>query len=567
MDLLCSHLLDACLSAQHNSSQNQLNKYQPNNAINSQQSQSAVYEQHIRSPISSGTESTLHSFANTTTDLDLDHDSITSNCSDISTGALQNIRNRMVSSLRLISDLEEQVQTVPELRKQVNELRNDNNYLTGLIKRNEENKIRSASDDPAPDVNKRKGPAPQPPQRRSVSVSLSVPTEDILVPETNRESPVPSKRLTRSPIVTRDVGVTTHKASTQSIGTNSEARLYTAEELDSIVQQVIAKQKKTRANRCVNSSTQLGTSTFLTKPSRSTSVQTKPRSNSVATMTLLETPSFTKSPCLKCKEQKQFDSTCLPAPVISLEFMDILPQSKKTSSNQSNQTPIVTKQNVAIQATVPIKSHCSKASQSSPTVGIHFGCQHTPQLPVLQHKLTETNDLLVHYHKASGPDTMINRPRVIDKSTNTLRQPQTNQATTSTTELTKLCDVGSSTDTITYPSDTSQIQFHCPNGCPKDSVYCEACKHAIRSISREIGLNFTTSLQKSGSSHSLSGSSPVSEYSRIPRPTTLMSPRPERRFDRQTTYSVTNKATTPTRGGRLTEEDFVKTCPAEEILR
>lgn len=457
---------------------------------------------------------------------------------------------------------------MPELKKQVNELRSDNVYLTGLIKRNEENKIRTTIDNnQPPDLGKKKGPAPQPPQRRSLSVSLSVPTSEILATESNRVSPVPSKRLTRSPVVTRDIGVTTQKATTHSVGTNSETRLYTEEELEAIVQQVIAKQKKARAIRCVNSSTQLGASTFLTKASRSAGVQTNPKSNSVATMTMLETPKIKDClKCLKCLERKHFDSTCLPAPVISLEFMDILPHTKKTTTNQSNQTPIVTMQNIAIQATVPIKTHCSKSTQSTPTVGIHFGSQHSPPYPVLKHKLTETHGLLVHHHKASGPDqTIISRSRVIDKSTNTLQPPQSVQASTST-ELTQSCDVGSVTDT-SFSTDSSRIQFHCPNGCPKDATYCEACKQAIRSISREIGLNFATPLQKSGSSHSLSGSSPVSEYSRIPRPTTLMSPRPERRFDRQTTYNVPKKATTPTRSGRPVEEDFVKTCPAEEILR
>lgn len=507
-----------------------------------------------------------NSFAHTITDLDLDHESITSNCSDISTGALHNIRNRMVSSLRLINDLEQQVQTVPELKKQVDELRSDNDYLTGLIKRNADNQLRIPTEEIPPDVFKRKGPAPQPPKRRSVSVSLSVPNDEIPL-EPRQISPVPSKRVTRSPVVTRDVGVTTQKATTQSIGTNSETRLYTAEELESIVQQVVAKQNKFRANRCVNSATQLGPSVFLTKASRSTSAQTKPiaKSISVSTMTLLDTPKKAESPCLKCIDRQQFDSTCIPTPVISLEFMDILPPIKKSSVNKSAQTPIVSLKNVEVQATVPIKSYCSKASQSSAAVGIHFGCQNSPQPPVLKNKLTETLDLLVHHHKASGPDQTSNRTKVTDQSTNTSQLPRSVQVSTST-DATQSCDVGSITDT-SFAADSSQIQFNCPNGCPKDSVYCEACKHAIRSISREIGLTFTSSLQKSGSSHSLSGSSPVSEYSRIPRPKTQMSPRPERRFERQTTYSVPKKAVTPTRSRSQSEEDFVKTCPAEEILR
>lgn len=579
---------DACLSAQHTPSDNHLNQspdtqhYHRNNEAQHHQPHSAVYEQHVRrSPHSSGTESTVpSSFANshTITDLDVDHESITSNGSDISTGALENIRDRMVKSLRLISELEKQVHTVPELWKQVNELRSDNEYLSGLIKRNEENKHRATlGDDQQPaDVFKKKGPAPLPPQRRAASVGLSVPNEKGIAAEyLNRISPVPPKRSTRSPaVVTRDIGVTTHKTLTHSRGTSSDTRMYTAEELDAVVQQVIAKQNEARTNRRVNSSTQLGTSVFLTKPSRSTSAQTKPAftSNSVATMTVLDNLKPAELHCPQCIDRQQFDKAFIPAPVISLEFMDVLPPAgKHKTTNQSNQTPTLASKHIAIQATPPIKTHCSKATQSSPTIGINFGCQHSPPTPSLKHKQTETLDLLVLHHKLTGPDQPTStRTRVNDRSTNTLPPPQTAQVATST-EQPRLCDVGSVTDTV-YPSDSSQIQFHCSNGCPNDSVYCDACKHAIRSISREIGLNYTTSLQKSGSSHSLSGSSPVSEYSRIPRPTTLMSPRPERRIDRRTpTYNVPPRiATTPSRGsgsGSEMDEDFVKACPAEEILR
>lgn len=628
---------DACLSAQTTTSRNNL--HDPAYTIPHKKSPvDHPYTPQHGSPLTKSTSP--HSYPSTIgTDRDQDVESVTSNSSDISTGALQNIRNRMVTSLRLIGDLEEQVHKVPELQQKVAQLRNDNVYLTGLIKRNEQNGIETLENRQPPEPPRRKGPAPQPPQRRS-SFSSSLQRDGSSVSDLQSTSPV-FKRVTRSPvtrdigvgssgrfvdssspslgpkpvvrsppIVTREIGVATNQPIQHSRGTNSEIPVFTNEELDAAVRKTIAKQNRARLLRNVNVSTQLD---VIAKPTRSAFVQTKPLPKivTVATMTgppihITHTPSSSplpkKSdnlPCQKCVDREQSDllSRSLPAPVISLQSLNMPAQPKMTSSIHSScEAPLVATKSIAVQVTPATARQVNVSTQSNPSPGINFGCQHSPHKPALRHKLTETHDLFTLHHKSTGTDPQPNRIRVIDQATNTNAPPSTahmsinteaphrgrvtNQSTntnppaatshiSTSTEATKLRDASSATDNAFSPkTDQSQIQFHCPNGCPNDSVFCESCKQAIRNIAREIGMQ-STPLQKSSSSGS------ISEFSRIPRPTTAMSPRMERKFERQTTYTVPNHKTTAgsvnhrigTASGVSSDDEFRKTCPAEEILR
>lgn len=224
------------------------------------------------------------------------------------------------------------------------------------------------------------------------------------------------------------------------------------------------------------------------------------------------------------------------------------------------------------------KEFRSMGIQHSPKVSDKFiQCKENvvePPPPVQTRvEATDTSDLTLHIHRGVNTDT----PAPLKhRHTNTDRIDTNEKATSTITEKINTKNSGTSTEA---PLETPQTNFNehqCHNCLAKIEIKQRtiiknpnksqnAANIANLSSTTTTTTTTTTSSNTTTdetyheeSTHSLQQSD---SQSRIPRPTALISPRPERKFNRQNTYTI---QTTPLSSPSTTSS--VAQCPAEAYL-
>lgn len=367
--------------------------------------------------------------------------------------------------------------------------------------------------------------------------------------------------------VSRDIGVSTNHVQLRSLGTQyiSETKMYTKEDLQAAIDVTIERQRRDMSASKVSVGTQMRPEAVLPPPPpqpklRNVFVQTNPdeavqrRDAQVQSVAVQQRSfgcnvnTFVPDPCAKCSVSRQ-SIAC--GPDVGLDFM-------APASNEPQATTAISLQSLVM---MPPRSSTfclgdnekftikrrSVATQSSPTATSTTGTQHIPprthstysqHTPSLgRHQTTDTIGLRPdHVNRAINTEPLPPAPIMkhvassiepaerIDRASNTAATPRMREQGTQPSHI-QLKEVACG----------GAVRPHILISCADN--YCDTCKDSIRVLAKDFTPTTTTGVQ---SIIPHLASSPTTEYSRIPRPMALASPRADRKFVRQNTYTLTS---------------------------
>lgn len=237
------------------------------------------------------------------------------------------------------------------------------------------------------------------------------------------------------------------------------------------------------------------------------------------------------------------------------------------------------------------KEFRSMGVQSAPSVAHKMvQCKEKPVEPPpkvpIRNESTDTSDLTLHIHRAVNTDavphkenrlTNTDRISTDEKSTNTIIAPNTNTNSLGiNTDLSGIgTDIPTKDEIQSTHLDLDQQCHDClakieikqrtiiknPKHTNKDNIDASTASHTLfTKLSTEN--TTTTELHESNNDEVFNTSSQSTDLqSRIPRPTALISPRSEKKFIRQNTYTIPNSPLpSPDDGDEATPTTV---CPAE----
>lgn len=367
--------------------------------------------------------------------------------------------------------------------------------------------------------------------------------------------------------VSRDIGVSTNHVQLRSLGTQyiSETKMYTKEDLQAAIDVTIDRQRRDMSANKISVGTQMQPDVLIPpsppKPKlRNVLVQTNPevplqRHDAQVQSVSIQQRSygcnvntFVPEPCAKCSVSRQTvacgsdvnldfitvgSSEPQATPAISLQSLGMMPPRSSTFCLGEMEKLAIKRRSVATQSSPAATS--TTGTQYIPSRTKSTYSQHTPSLgrnqetdtiglrPDLLHCAINTEPLQpapIMKHVASS----IEPAERIDRACNTAASPRMREQGTQPLHIQrKEVACGGS------------VRPHIWISCAEN--YCDTCKDSIRVLAKDFTPTATTGVQ---STIPHMAASPSMEYSRIPRPMALASPRADRKFVRQNTYTLTS---------------------------
>ncbi|XP_037044610.1 uncharacterized protein LOC119080396 isoform X1 [Bradysia coprophila] len=517
-----------------------------------------------------------------------DRESIASNGSEVSTGALQNIREQMALSLKRMRDLEEQVKIVPVLQQQLLTIKKEKEQLEQRVK---EEEIRRANTVSPPKNTTTPLTKPFHSQRHSpisldsLNVKLQPPyattsqptTGKSSPPQTTESSPVPpiqkrdaSQMTTMS--LTREVGITTNQIKTRTTAVNTDQKSYTKQELQAAIDLTIERQQleqfHAQQKKLISVGTQMQPVAIPQKQLASVGQQTQNESQTISTQTRtnqksveiachpqtrsigISDHSTVEELCPTCSIEKRTIG-CGPdeePSMISLKLMDMAPPKRSlTFSLGDGEKLNISRKSVGTQYSCIGPTKIDSSTQHFAPLMRDKHCQQSG--PTTCNQMNDTNGLIQIKSQSCATDP-IHQIKKFNAESNTEPQKLDNVSTNTDPPPMRL---DHSTNTIKTPSKDAAcggtVKPHISISCADN--YCDTCKDSIMNLAKGF-VKHTNGVSVP------SAVLPTTEASRIPRPMALMSPRTERKFVRQNTYTV------PSTEGSPIEQQM---CPAEMFLR
>lgn len=383
--------------------------------------------------------------------------------------------------------------------------------------------------------------------------------------ERSLSSPTPPRVLKRDVGImtmdstpnTRTIGICTNHVQHRSLGTYTDTKLYTKSELQAAIDLTIEKQlRDMETARATISKVSVGTQMAIILPQppppppvppichsiqqqtevirvSDRSIQFAPALRSIGSCTDV----IPVTPCPKCTITKR---SVAAGPnesgLVSDDHMRISLQSLNMimSTSSTNSLP-------------PEKINVS--SQTTPTMCHSRGSQHEEFRSPCKNRYTDTSGLIVLTNKSIGtmPPPICTSlgtqhdqptPLMITRECNTSAVPIMRDQSCQGGVTVKSVECGAD-ETMAKPLDENRhILISCSDN------YCDSCKDTIKGLAKV----FVSSRQISSAIGGAGGHVPT-EFSRIPRPLTLASPRTERKFMRQNTYTLSGSSSTSSTPG------------------
>lgn len=206
-----------------------------------------------------------------------------------------------------------------------------------------------------------------------------------------------------------------------------------------------------------------------------------------------------------------------------------------------------------------VQTHTESTDTSDLTLQIHRG-MNTDALAPKKHRLTNTNHILTE-----------------NKSTNTSVEKKTTVSSETNTEQYEKFDETTKTESSENVSKLTLNEHQCHNCLARIEIKQRTIiknPNKIERVPGNIGTttsSTTTAAEKTASeTHNeelLSSVQSSDLHSRIPRPTALISPRSEKKFTRQNTYTIPSSPTSSSQLAAFHYADVtVSQCPAEAYL-
>lgn len=520
-----------------------------------------------------------------------DRESIVSNGSEVSTGALQNIREQMALSLKRMQDLEEQVKMVPVLQQQLLILKKEKEQLQQKVKEEDTRRTdrvlstKSTTTTTTPlNNNPFHSQRHSPISLDSLNARLQPPYSTSSQSSTGKSSPSQSSEATTAPIqkrdasqmttvcLTREIGITTNQIQTRATAVNTDQKSYTKQELQAAIDLTIEKQRLEQSHaqqkKLISVGTQMQPVTIPQKQTVSTSQQTQNESQTISTQTRANQKSVeischpqTRSIgisdhstievlCRTCSIEKRTIG-CGPdeePSMISLKLMDAAtPKRSLTFSLGDGEKLNILRKSIGTQYSFVGPTKIDSSTQHLAPLMRDKQCQQCG--PIMLNQMNDTNGLIKIKNQGCATDP-IQQIKKFNAESNTEPQ-QLESVATNTNPPLKLLDHSTNTIKIHLKDAACGgiVKPHISISCADN--YCDSCKDSIMNLAK----GFTKNANGSSVSASVL---PIAETSRIPRPMTLMSPRTERKFLRQNTYTVPSNDVSPI------EQQM---CPAEMFLR
>lgn len=383
--------------------------------------------------------------------------------------------------------------------------------------------------------------------------------------------------------LSRNIAVSTNQKKVRSCGTECDFKMYTKEELQSSIDMTIEKYMHEKATAKRKNQITIGTQCISPNvvPERKhesiqTELSTRLQQSSVGCMAIVPTTSRsslcrpnTKEIgcsenviddviCIKCLSQKRIID-CDPNVVDSVSSY----QCDKTNMRQKTSNLSLKLMDMPTRSLIFSLGENEKLNIKSKSVGTQYqgilkctiGIQHSNQtesastqyMVASSNQQTDTQRLIIFKDKAIN--TVVN-PKPVQKDAMCVTDKvQTTENGCNTNPLVQKVDYSTSTDKILQKNVGCGVEMkpHILISCADN--YCDTCKDTIKHLANTFNLSQSQEQQSHYSASENSNISPLSslEYSRIPRPTTLMSPRTDRKFVRQHTNTVPSSTeTTPT---------------------
>lgn len=449
--------------------------------------------------------------------------SSSSNASEMSTGALQYIREQMASSLNKIRDLEEQNKLIPILQKQLMGLRDEKRTLESLLMSHRAKSSPFSTQRVSP-VHLRSNSFGELIRPKSTTREIGI-NCDVVATRDNEMNTTNIFRLSRC-------------TGTQLSVSNVDSKLYTESEVQKLMESERSEwnrklTKSVRETACQTAAAEPVKPQTLkinqlsqtdTKRTTTVGVSAKPQTLSVGSSEHTTNDVI----CDKCRVRKRTiacgtdDSEGLP---LSLKLLE---NSSRSRSNLSISDVMTSSQSSSIGT--QMGNTLRDAGTQSSTVSVSNKFSQSDAV-IVKSKLMDTFDLIELKHQSSNtvafkePEPKSTRA----SSTNTIRTSYNDSGTN--TIPTATIESGANTEVVPKRDVAvggDHAETHFTITC--DMKYCEPCKEAIRQLAKDVSPSPTIILK-----------SPL-EGSRIPRPNA--SPLAQRKvLKRQDTYSVDDKRT------------------------
>lgn len=370
--------------------------------------------------------------------------------------------------------------------------------------------------------------------------------------------------------LTRDIGVTTNQVKTRTTAVNTDQKIYSKQELQAAIDLTIEKQQLEQFHvyqkKLISVGTQMCPAAIPQKQTVSTSQQTQNESQTIFTQTCtnqksveiscrpqtrtigISDHSTVEEVCRTCAIEKRAIG-CGPddePSLISLKLMDVaLPKRSLTFSLGDGEKLNISRKSTGTQYSFVGPMKIDSSTQHAAPITRDKQCQQSG--PIMCNQMNDTNGLIKIKSQGCATDPIQQIEKCNVESNTEPRQLE--NVSTNTNPPLKLLDHSTNTTKIQFKDAAcgAIVKPHISISCADN--YCDTCKESI--------MNLAKGFTKPTNSVSVSIQS-IPETSRIPRPMTLMSPRTERKFLRQNTYTVPSSDDSPIEQ---------QVCPAEMFLR
>lgn len=398
-------------------------------------------------------------------------------------------------------------------------------------------------------------------------------------PQTTESTPTPfvqkrdaSQMTTVS--LTREIGITTNQIKTRTAAVNTDKKSYTKEELQAAIDLTIEKQQHeqfhAQQKKLISVGTQMHIVSMPQKQTTSTSQQTQNESQTSSTQTRtnqksveischpqtrsigISDHSTVEEVCRNCAIEKRTIG-CGPddePSLISLKLMDVQPtafQRSLTFSLGDGEKLNISRKSIGTQYSFTGPTKIDSSTQHIAPLMRDKQCQESG--PIKYNQMNDTNGLIKIKNQSCSTEPIQQVKKFNAESNTEPRQLET--VSTNTNPPLKLLDHSTNTIKIQLKDVAcgGVVKPHISISCADN--YCDTCKDSIMNLAK----GFTKNMSSASVPSSIS---PIAETSRIPRPMTLMSPRTDRKFLRQNTYTLPSSDESPI------EQQI---CPAEMFLR
>lgn len=371
--------------------------------------------------------------------------------------------------------------------------------------------------------------------------------------------------------LTREIGITTNQVKTRTTAVNTDQKSYTKQELQAAIDLTIEKQRleqfHAQQKKLISVGTQMHPVAIPQKQTSSTSQQTQNESQTIFTQTCTNQKSVgischpqirsigtsdhstVEEVCRTCSIEKRTIG-CGPdeePSMISLKLMDVaLPKRSLTFSLGDGEKLNISRKSIGTQYSFIGPTKIDSSTQHIAPLMRDKQCQQSG--PNMCNQMNDTTGLIKIKNQGCATDP-IEQIKKFNAESNT-EPRQLESASTNTNPPLKLLDHSTNTTTIQLKDVACGgiVKPHISISCADN--YCDTCKDSI--------MNLAKGFTKNTNCASVSILPIPETSSRIPRPMTLMSPRTERKFLRQNTYTVPSGDDSPIEQ---------QVCPAEMFLR